>query len=87
VVIVILSRNSTTKRGYVQKEIKFALDEADKQPEGTIFIIPVKVEECDLPDRLRRYHTVNLFEERGFEKLMRALRSRANELGLTLTSI
>ncbi len=87
VVIVCLSQNSTTKRGYVQKEIKFALDEADKQPEGTIFIIPVKVEECDLPDRLRRYHTVNLFEERGFEKLMRALRSRADELGLTLTSI
>ena len=87
VVIVCLSKNSTTKRGYVQKEIKFALDEADKQPEGTIFIIPVKVEECDLPNRLRRYHTVNLFEERGFEKLMRALRSRADELGLTLTSI
>jgi hypothetical protein len=87
VVIVCLSQNSTTKRGYVQKEIKFALNEADKQPEGTIFIIPVKVEECDLPDRLRRYHTVKLFEERGFEKLVGALRSRADELELTLTSI
>jgi hypothetical protein len=86
VVIVCLSQHSTTKKGYVQKEIKFALDEADKQPEGTIFIIPVRVESCDLPDRLRRYHTVNIFEERGFEKLMRALRSRSDELGLTLTS-
>ena len=82
VVIVCLSRHSTNKRGYVQKEIKIALDEADKQPEGAIFIIPIKVEECDLPDRLQRYQTVNFFEEGSFERLMRALKQRADDLGL-----
>src|SRR5207249_1228700 len=33
VVIVCLSRNSTTKEGYVQKEIKHALDIADEKPD------------------------------------------------------
>ncbi|MGH9765661.1 MAG: toll/interleukin-1 receptor domain-containing protein, partial [Blastocatellia bacterium] len=39
VVLVCLSRASITKQGFVQKEIKFALDVADRQPEGTIFVI------------------------------------------------
>jgi hypothetical protein len=41
---------------YYKKEIKFALDEAEKQPEGTIFLIPLKLEECDVPERLQRWH-------------------------------
>ena len=80
VVIVCLSKVSINKAGFVQKEIKFALDEADKQPEGTIFIIPLKLEECDIPERLSRWHWVNLFEERGYERLMQALKVRAVEL-------
>ncbi|GHO98353.1 hypothetical protein KSF_084010 [Reticulibacter mediterranei] len=84
VVVVCLSQGSTNKRGYVQKEIVFALDEADKQLEGDIYMIPVKLEACDLPDRLQRYQAVNLFEERGFEKLLNALRYQADQLDLPL---
>lgn len=80
VVIVCLSRSSIGKEGYVQKEIKYALDAADEKPEGTIFIIPLKLEECKVPDRLSRYQWVNLFEDKGFEKLMRALQVRENQL-------
>src|SRR5215208_7001400 len=39
IVIVCLSKNSITKAGYVQKEIRFALDIASEQPEGKTFII------------------------------------------------
>jgi len=39
-VVVFLSNSSTTKEGYIQKEIRFALDIADEKPEGTIFLIP-----------------------------------------------
>jgi hypothetical protein len=77
IVAVCLSRNSVNKRGYVQREIKFALDVADEQPEDTIFIIPLKLEECDVPTRLKRWQWVNLFEDRGYERLIRALRHRA----------
>jgi hypothetical protein len=76
-VLVCLSRNSITKAGYVQKEIKFALDVADEKPEGTIFIIPLKLEECDVPERLNRWQWVNLFRPNGYERMVRTLRARA----------
>jgi hypothetical protein len=44
IVIVCLSKDAVNKRGYIQKEIVFALDAADEQPEGKIFIIPVRLE-------------------------------------------
>lgn len=75
VVIVFLSKGSVTKGGYVQKEIKFALDVADEQPEGTIFIIPARLEDCDVPERLSEWHWVDLFEERGYERLLRGIKS------------
>ncbi len=84
VVIVCLSRGSIGKAGYVQKEIKYALDVADEQPEGTIFLIPLKLEACEVPERLRRWEWVNYFEENGYKRLMNALRARANTLGITL---
>lgn len=83
VVIICLSRNSINKKGYVQKEIKVALDVADEQPEGTIYLIPVGLEDCELPQRLKHLHCVNLQGSRGFEQLMRSLKVRAENLGIT----
>jgi len=74
VVIVCLSDHSLTKKGYVQKEIGFALDVADEVPPGRIFIIPVRLVDCDVPDRLNKWQWVNLFEDRGFGRLAKALR-------------
>lgn len=84
VVIVCLSEKSINKEGYVQKEIKFALDIADEKPEGTIFIVPARLEECAVPDRLSTYHWVDLFADEGYERLMRALRLRADKIDATL---
>lgn len=81
VVLVCLSEDSIGKTGYVQKEIKFALDVADEQPEGSIFIIPVKLEECDVPDRLSHWHWVNLEDANGYGRLVAALNRRADDLG------
>ncbi len=85
VAIICLSRKSTTKTGYVQKEIRYALDVADEQPEGTIFLIPLRLEDCEVPERLRRWQWVNLFADRGYERLMSALRVRAEEVEATVS--
>jgi hypothetical protein len=79
VVIVCLSKDSITKAGYVQKEIRQALDVADEQPEGIIFIIPVKLEECEVPKRLSRWQWVNLYSDNGYQRLLRSLGIRAEE--------
>ena len=82
VVLVCLSRGSITKEGFVQKEIKFALDAADEKPPGTIFLIPVKLEECEVPERLGGIHWTDLFRRGGYNLLKDALRERAQQLQL-----
>lgn len=77
VVIVCLSPAAVGKTGYVQKEITVALDVADEQPEGRIFVIPVKLEQCEVPDRLKRWQWIDLSERRSYQNLLRALRQRA----------
>lgn len=82
VVVVCLSKDSVTKAGFRQKEIKVALDVADTQPDGSVFLIPLRLEECEVPERLRRWHWVDLFEERGYERLVKALSVRLGQISL-----
>lgn len=86
VVAVCLSQGYVTKEGYVNKEIKFALDIADEKPEGTIFIIPVRLDEVAVPSRLKRWHWVNLFENDGYPNLLRALITRRDSLNIRSSS-
>jgi hypothetical protein len=73
-VVVCLSKQFN-QAGFRQKEVRLALDTAMEQPEGEIFIIPVRLENYDMPDPLRRWHRVDLFEADGYKNLMRVLRS------------
>jgi len=79
-IIICLTKNSVDKEGYIQREIKFALDKALEMPEGRIFLIPVKFEECDVPFTLSRYQWVDLTIESGYAKMMKALKFRASQL-------
>ena len=76
IVVVCLSPASIAKTGYVQKEIRHALDVADEQPQGQIFLIPVRLVECEVPDRLQRWQWVDLFEPAGYDRLLKALAAR-----------
>ena len=82
IVIVCLSKQSTGKRGYIQKEIKEALDIAEHEPEGAIFIIPLRLEDCTVPDRLSQTQWVDLFTTDGYTMLLEALSVRAAALSL-----
>jgi len=84
VILVCLSKNSVNKEGYVQKEIVFALDKAMEKPEETIFVIPVKLEECEVPKRLSKYQWVNFFDSNDSKRLMGSLRIRASELQIEI---
>jgi hypothetical protein len=81
-VIVCLSSAATDRAGYFNKEIKFALDALDQQPEGSIYLIPVKLEECTIPDRLSHLHCVILEGDRGYDKVKKSLLARAKQLRL-----
>ncbi|NOT06248.1 MAG: toll/interleukin-1 receptor domain-containing protein [Anaerolineales bacterium] len=85
-IIVCLSNNSITKEGYVQKEINFSLSIAEEKPEGSIFIIPSRLENCNVPNRLSKWQYVDLFfidgmfSTKGYEMLIKALNTRATQV-------
>jgi hypothetical protein len=72
-VVVCLSRGFDKQRGYRHEELKLALRKAGFMPAGEVFIIPVRLEECDTPEVLRHLHRVDLFKPGGYKRLVDAL--------------
>ena len=73
--IVLLSKSSVSKRGFVQKEHVMALDILDRFPETDIFLIPIRLDDCDIPMRLNKLNTMDLFPnyEHALNQLLSAL--------------
>jgi hypothetical protein len=78
VILVCLSQKFNEQQGYRHEEVKLALEKAHLLNEGEIFIIPVRLEKCDMPESLSHLHRVDLFESAGFKKLIRALQRLEN---------
>jgi len=85
-VIVCLSNNSITKEGYIQRELKFALDVALEKPEETIFIIPLRLNDCQPPRKLRSWQHVDYFpnnrRKMAYERIMNSLKTRSLQRGI-----
>ncbi len=72
-VLVFLSSRSVTKRGYVQAEFKLAVETLREIPAGQIYVIPVLVDDCEVPDPFRQFHWIRLDEPKAFEKVLRSI--------------
>ncbi|HKI07205.1 MAG TPA: toll/interleukin-1 receptor domain-containing protein [Nitrososphaeraceae archaeon] len=77
-IIALLSSNSIGKRGFVQKELKEALEVLDEFPESQIFMIPVRLNDCNVNHTtLNEFHRVDLFPnwEEGIKRILVSLRN------------
>jgi hypothetical protein len=74
-IIVCLSRLSVTKEGYLNKELNESLKIAEEKTEGVL--IPVRLNYCDIPDRLQSLQWVNLYRAKGYGQLLDGLRARS----------
>lgn len=85
-VIVMLSCGAINKEGYIQKELKFALDISLEKPEETIFIIPLRLDDCDVPDPLNEWQWEDYFpqerHEKAYGRILVSLKLRAEQLGI-----
>jgi hypothetical protein len=62
--IPLFSTNSIEKIGYIQKEFKYALDIFDQFPENKVYIIPVRLNDCQiLYEKLEEIQWVDLFPD------------------------
>lgn len=84
VIIICLSKKSVSREGYVNREIRHALEVSEEKREGEIFVIPLRFDECD-PSfvQLKKLHWLDYFKAGAPEKLIKALRARGNSLEIT----
>lgn len=71
--IALLSSRSVKKRGYVQKELSYALNVAGEFPQDEVFVIPVFIDECKPShNTLEELHSIFLYDSYfdGINKLI-----------------
>ncbi|MCP4105360.1 MAG: TIR domain-containing protein [Desulfobacteraceae bacterium] len=76
-VLALLSENSLTEKGLAQRELKKALDISDDLSQSDIFIIPVRINECEpMDERLSSLKPADLFSDyqNGFNHILEALK-------------
>ena len=85
-ILICLSSTSVSKEGYIQKELRQVLGVSLEKPEGLIYIIPVRLDECELPRTLRGKQYIDYFPPRNrqaaYDKLLVSLRLRKDNLGI-----
>jgi hypothetical protein len=85
-VIVCVSSTAIAKEGYIQKEIRKVLDIALEKLEGAIFVLPVRLDDCELPRKLRDRQALDYFpasnRAAAFDRLKASLKLRRDHLGI-----
>ncbi|MFG6104931.1 SUMF1/EgtB/PvdO family nonheme iron enzyme [Leptothoe sp. EHU-05/26/07-4] len=81
VFIACLSKESVAKAGYIQREFRMALQKMGDIPPGKIYLIPVRLDDCQVPElrqeeygiNLADYQWVDLFQDGEFERLVKSI--------------
>ena len=79
-VIACFSTSSANKRGGFQAELRYALDCARRMPLDSVFLIPVRLDDCRVPQRVQdEVQYVDMFPswDAGFARVLRVLATNA----------
>ncbi|MDP1714123.1 MAG: TIR domain-containing protein [Anaerolineales bacterium] len=82
-VIIFLSHTSINKDGFIQKELRLAKDIALEKSEGSVFLIPLRLDECEVPRSLQSYQWGNFFgeeQEQTYSNLLESLKLRLEDI-------
>ena len=77
--IALFSNFAVTKKGYVQREIREAIDVLKSIPAGDIFFIPVRLEPCAIcHDMISDLHRIDVFPDwpTGVAEIQKAIKGR-----------
>src|ERR1700730_10930374 len=80
--IIFLRSKSVSKTGYVQVEIAECLKQRERRPEGSIYLIPVRLDPCAVPARISDLHYADLFEADGWDRVIASLEIAKREQAL-----
>lgn len=72
-IILLLSKISVEKRGFVQKEYKLAQEYCEEKLDSDIYIIPCKIDDCEVPGALSRFQWAELKQDGFFNSILASL--------------
>ena len=81
IVLMCLSPSAVTSTSHFQVQLRVALGAAESRPRDEVFIIPVQLEECDIPESLQRWEPVSMLRATDYDRLLRSLHSKAEMSG------
>jgi AAA+ ATPase superfamily predicted ATPase len=61
------------KRGYVQREFRLALDTLEEMPPDAIYTIPIRLDDCEIPEQFHHLQWSDISEEGEFDRIVRAM--------------
>ena len=81
--LALISKNSVSKRGYVQKELRDAIDIFEQVPPDQIYLVPIRLDDTEpLGQVLRALHWIDFFPSypRGLARLLRSLAASSKKV-------
>jgi len=69
-VVIFMSKRSVDKRGYVQREIRQALDLYQEIPAGQSFLMAVRLDDCEVPEDLTQYQWLDFTDKDAVKRLV-----------------
>lgn len=82
-VIACFTQIFSVKDGYFQTELTRALKVGETKGPDKIFLIPIRLDDCERDPRITRIQWIDYFElqkENGYEKIIKSLRRREQEV-------
>jgi len=72
-IMVCLSSRSVAKRGYLQKEFKQAMDQWSQMLSDDIYLIPVRLDECKVPEQFNSLQWVDYSRADGWRRIQKSI--------------
>lgn len=73
--IAFFSKRSVPKIGYVQREISIGLKYLTCRPPEKRFLLPVRLDDCEVPKTVRNLHWISIRSKDFYKKLLTAIES------------
>ena len=72
-IVLLLSSTSVQKRGYVQREFKVALDFVEEKLEDDVYLIPLRINDCIIPEKLSKFQWIEYDTDNCFPLILSSL--------------
>src|SRR5579871_531635 len=87
IIVAFISNNSITKRGYLQKELRIALEKYQEKLMDDIFLIPVILDDTEIPTEFRSLQVIRENNGNAINDLKESISVQLTRLGDSVSKV